>query len=265
MENKAHALAAGIFVLALATLLLALAAWLARDGGDRVAYEIITRESISGLQPQAPVRLRGVDVGQVQAISFDPRSPGQVVIRLSVDRHAPVTRETFATLGFLGVTGLAFVQLDDDGRPAPLLAHEGATPPRIALRPGLVTRLAVQGEGLARRADEAAGRVNALLADANQQRLMAAIDQLGRASGSIERLSSQLSASTGALTGAAEDFRRNTLPRIDRAADETAHAARELAQLAASLRERPQSLLFGPRRPAPGTGEPGAAPPGKAR
>lgn len=261
MENKAHAMAAGVFVLGLAALLLALAAWLTREGGDRVAYEIATRDSVTGLLPKAPVRLRGVEVGEVQSIGFDPQSPGQVLVRLSVDRQAPVTRETFATLGYLGVTGLAFVQLDDNGQPAPLLAQEGERPPRISLRPGLVARMAAQGEDLSRKVDEATGRVSQLLADANQQRLLAAVDQLGRAAAGIERLSAQLSTSAGVLTGAAEDFRGGTLPRIDRAADETARAARELGHLAADLRERPQSLVFGPARSRPRPVEPGTPPP----
>ena len=51
MENKAHALAAGLFVLALTILLAALAYWLTRDVGTRREYEIATREAINGLQP----------------------------------------------------------------------------------------------------------------------------------------------------------------------------------------------------------------------
>ena len=57
MQNKAHALAAGIFVLALTGLLLLLGAWLTRDSGQRHLYEISTREAVTGLQEQAPVRL----------------------------------------------------------------------------------------------------------------------------------------------------------------------------------------------------------------
>jgi len=74
MENKAHALAAGLFVVALTALLLLVGAWLTRDSGERHPYEISTREAVTGLQEQAPVRYRGVDVGKVTRVGFDPRA-----------------------------------------------------------------------------------------------------------------------------------------------------------------------------------------------
>jgi ABC-type transporter Mla subunit MlaD len=43
-------------------------------------------------------------VGKVTAISFDPKVPGNVLVRISVDTNAPVTQATFATLGYQGVT-----------------------------------------------------------------------------------------------------------------------------------------------------------------
>src|SRR3954469_7580144 len=117
MENKAHALAAGIFMVIATALLIGLAAWLTRDTGQRDAYEISTREAVTGLQPQAAVRYRGVDVGKVSTIGFDPKVQGNVLMRLDIDHEAPVTKETFATLSYQGVTGLAYVQLDDNGKP----------------------------------------------------------------------------------------------------------------------------------------------------
>ena len=76
MENKAHALVAGLFVVVLAALLLGLGAWLTHDNGPRVRYEISTRDSVTGLAEQAPVRYRGVDVGKVTSIGFDRRRQG---------------------------------------------------------------------------------------------------------------------------------------------------------------------------------------------
>jgi phospholipid/cholesterol/gamma-HCH transport system substrate-binding protein len=117
MENKAHALAAGAFVLLVSALLVAMAWWLSREGGVRVAYELSSRDSVSGLNLQAAVRFKGVQVGKVTAISFDPKVPGNVLVRISVDTNAPVTQATFATLGYQGVTGIAHVQLDDGPGP----------------------------------------------------------------------------------------------------------------------------------------------------
>ncbi|MDR0458277.1 MAG: MCE family protein, partial [Burkholderiaceae bacterium] len=60
MENKSHALAAGVFVLAVLALLIALAAWLTRDVAATVTYDLVTLQAVTGLQEQAPVRYKGV-------------------------------------------------------------------------------------------------------------------------------------------------------------------------------------------------------------
>ena len=88
MENKAHALSAGAFQLLVGALLVALAFWLTRDTGVRRVYEMSTREAVSGLQPQAAVRYRGLDVGKVTQLGFDPQATGNVLIRIAVDDTA---------------------------------------------------------------------------------------------------------------------------------------------------------------------------------
>ena len=109
MENKAHALAAGAFVLVLSALLVLLGWWLSHDGAVRTIYELSSRDNVTGLQPQAAVRFRGVPVGKVTDISFDPETPGNVLIRITVDKTAPITATTFATLSYQGVTGQAHI------------------------------------------------------------------------------------------------------------------------------------------------------------
>jgi phospholipid/cholesterol/gamma-HCH transport system substrate-binding protein len=127
MENKSHALMAGLFTLLLGIALIAAAVWLGRDTVQRTTYEIATRSSVSGLSAQSDVRYRGLEVGKVESLRFDPATPGQILVRIAVDPTTPVTASTFAQLGYQGVTGLGYIQLDDDGAP-------GAKPATVGCR-----------------------------------------------------------------------------------------------------------------------------------
>ena len=237
MENKAHAMAAGIFVVALTALLLALAAWLTRDTGVRDAYEISTRETVSGLQEQAPVRYRGVDVGKVSAIGFDPKMPGNVLIRLQIDRGAPMTRGTFATLAYQGVTGLSFIQLDDDGKQPTRLVPDDDNPPRIPLRPGLLAKLEEKGEALIERVDEVALRVNRLLGDENQKRLSALLANTSQAADSVSQLAQRLDATVQKRVDPALAEATTTLKSVKNSSDEIGRTAADFGQTARRLNE----------------------------
>lgn len=193
MENKAHAIAAGAFVLIISALLVALAVWLTRDTGTQRVFELSTRDAVSGLQPQAPVRFRGVLVGKVTDIGFDPLTPGNVLVRISVDERAPVSRSTYGSLGFQGVTGLAFVQLDDSGESQEALTTKDDRPPRIPMRPGLLSKLTDQGTSILVQLEETSRRVNLLLAPEHQKRLMDSIESMGKAANGVERLSANAS------------------------------------------------------------------------
>jgi phospholipid/cholesterol/gamma-HCH transport system substrate-binding protein len=231
MENKAHAMAAGIFVVVITALLVALAAWLTRDTGERDPYEISTRETVTGLQSQAAVRYRGVDVGKVADIGFDPQVQGNVLMRLEIDHDAPVTQDTFATLSFQGVTGLAFVQLDDTGKPAPRLKPEGGHPPRIPLKPGLMSKLAAKGEVIIDRVEQLTGRMNQLLGDDNQKRFASALDNLGTAAADASQMAKRLDATVSARVDPA-------MVSVQKSADEVGKAASDFSQTARRLNEK---------------------------
>jgi phospholipid/cholesterol/gamma-HCH transport system substrate-binding protein len=239
MENKAHALAAGVFVTLIGLLLLAMAAWLTRDTGIRHTYEISTREIITGLQEQAPVRFRGVDVGKVGAIGFDPKVRGNVLIRILVDRDTPLSTGTFATLSHQGVTGLAFIQLDDDGKSNVVLKPDDANPPRIPLRPGLLARLEERGEVLLTRAEEVTTRVNTLLGDANQKKFTEALDNFGQAADSASQLAKRLDTTVAkqldpALAEATRTMRgvQKSVDAVGKTAEAVGKTAEEFGQTA---------------------------------
>lgn len=192
MENKAHALVAGLFVLLLSALLVAMAIWLTRDTGARREYLISSAEAVTGLQSQAPVRWRGVAVGKVTDIGFDPQTRGNILVRIAVDEQAPVTRSTFATLGFQGVTGLAFVQLDDGGESPEALATSAAEPARIPMRSSLLSKISDQGVAILARLEQTSERVNALLSEQNQQQVMRVVADFGAAAQSVQRMAERM-------------------------------------------------------------------------
>lgn len=186
MQNKAHAMVAGVFVLALVALAVAMAFWLTRDTEARTEFELFTSEGVTGLRAQAAVRYRGVPVGKVQSIDLDPKVRGNVLVRISVEDSTPVTKATFATLGFQGVTGSSFVQLEDDGATGePLLSVDGK-PARIPLRPGLIGTLTDRGTALLGAIEQSAKRFNELLAPENQKKLFDTVRQIGAAAEGLQ-------------------------------------------------------------------------------
>ena len=169
MENKAHALAAGAFVLIVTALLALLAVWLTRDNTERDLYEMSTKEALSGIQPQGSVVFRGVPVGKIEMIGFDTKVKGNVLLRVSIDRAAPITKSVFATVASQGVTGLGFIQLDDTGESTERLVANDDNPPRIPLKVGGLDKLLKQGEAIMKQVEAATISVNKILSEGNQK------------------------------------------------------------------------------------------------
>ena len=201
MENKAHAMAAGAFVLAVSALLALLAVWLLRDTSQRDMYEMSTSETVSGLQPQAVVRYRGVPVGKVELIGFDNKIKGNVLIRISIDRGAPVTKSVFATVASQGVTGLGFIQLDDNGESAERLVPNDDDPPRIPLKPGGLDKLLKQSEVIFDQVEQASTKLNQMLAEDNQKRLVTALESMSQAANNVSSLSTTMTSILNAQLG----------------------------------------------------------------
>jgi phospholipid/cholesterol/gamma-HCH transport system substrate-binding protein len=200
MENKAHALAAGAFVIVVTALLALLAVWLTRDTATRDLYEMSTSETVSGLQPQAAVRFRGVPVGKVEVIGFDNKVKGNVLIRVSIDRTAPVTTSTFATVASQGVTGLGFIQLDDNGESTTRVTPNDDEPPRIVLKPGGLDQLLKQSETIFDQLEQASTKMNKLF-DANEARVATTLDSVSRAANSLDKVATTLDTTLDAQLG----------------------------------------------------------------
>ena len=227
MENKAHALIAGAFVVVVTALLALLAIWLTRDSVQRNLYEMSTSETVSGLQPQATVRYRGVAVGKVERIGFDNKVKGNVLIRVSIDQAAPMTRSTFATVASQGVTGLGFIQLDDNGESTERLVPNDDDPPRLVLKPGGLDKLLRQSEAIFNQAEQATARINQLLSPRNEAAINTAVTQLAEAAGSINRVAKALEPTAATLPALSKDARA-ALQAVRSVTDEVGVTAQRL-------------------------------------
>ena len=210
MENRSHALLAGIFTLLLTIGIVAAAMWLNRDTQERVPYVLATKGTVAGLNPQAAVRYRGMEVGKVEAIEFDRENPGQILVRIGVLPSTPITSATFAELGMQGLTGLAYVQLDSDPKVggAKRLPSSAQAPARLTIRPSLFDRFSLSGEDLIVRAATAMDQVNKLLGDDNQKLLVRSLGEVQAVSLRIGHLADQIKPVAGAVTALANDSRK---------------------------------------------------------
>jgi phospholipid/cholesterol/gamma-HCH transport system substrate-binding protein len=243
MENKAHALIAGIFTIALLTAAVLIAMWFNRDRVERIPYEIATKLSVPGLTPQAAVRYRGLDVGRVDEVLFDPKVPGQILIRFSVAKNTPITHSTFATLSYQGVTGLAYVQLDDDGKNPAMLPSSKKKLARIELRPSLLDTLQMRGLAILEQTQEVAKQLNTLLAKENQRAIMQAFHSISQAADGIDRLTTQLQPTAERLPRLVERTDR-MLGSMNRLSDNAATLTANLNQLTTRI-NAPDGLLTG--------------------
>lgn len=240
MENRAYALAAGLFALLLGSAAV-LAVWWFSDQRETLArYELVSTGSITGLNPQAQVRYRGIAAGKVTNIRIDPSDYRNILVTIEIDAALPVTRGTRASLGYQGVTGLAFVQLDDRGDDPTLLTADGG-PPRLQLEPGLVDQLTDTALDAVQRFKDIADRVTDFFDAENLARLRATLQALESAAGGMDRTFAEVPETLQAIRAVlSPDNVRSlsaTLANLERVSDEAAPVAVELRGVVRRLGE----------------------------
>jgi phospholipid/cholesterol/gamma-HCH transport system substrate-binding protein len=226
MENKSHAMAAGAFVLAMLLMLGSFAAWLTLDRVQLREYEISSAKPVNGLQLQAAVRYKGIAVGRVSALGLDPEVPHNILIRIAVNETVALGTSSYAKLAFQGLTGLAYIELDDTGEDGQPLAAQDGKVARIPMRAGLVEQLTERGSRLAGQLEQAGDRINTLLAPDNQKTLMAAIVSLDLAAQSLQRVSQR----ADGLLATATTSLQTDLPALRQQASEALGTVQDAAR-----------------------------------
>lgn len=234
MENRSHALMAGIFTLVLLAAATLTAILIGRDRTQLQPYEIISATAVTGLNPQSAVRYQGVPVGRVQSLALNPNKPGQVRIRIGVAPNTPITESTWAELGVQGVTGMANVDLRDDGSSLKRLTSTAEHPAAIPLRPGFLDRIEQRGDKLISNVEIATEQLKRVLSEQNVQALTASLQNATDISQSLRDASRDLAPNLAKL-GPLMDSLNSTSRQADRAAREIGDLAQQARQSLARL------------------------------
>lgn len=214
MENRAYALITGLFVIALGIAVVAGWVWLSGYGDERNPYVVVSKDTVSGLAPQSTVSFRGVPVGQVESIGFDPAHFPTVLIRIRVDRDIPVTHGTYARLRIQGLTGLTQIELDaTEDNPAPLPTSPD-DPGRIPMRPSLINKLTDVGRDMLPNINQLTVSLNKLLDETNRTHIRKILANTEVAAAQLVELETQMKTALETLPALSTDARQ-TLNRID--------------------------------------------------
>lgn len=297
MENRAHAFAAGLFVILLSAALAMAVKWFSSESIIYDHYFVISEGgTVSGLNPEASVRYRGVNVGKVEDIYFDVKNMRNIIVRIAVSNQVTLPQNVYAQLASQGITGLAYIELNDDI----LEIGVGDLEPgmHIPLRLSLIKTLSDSLEEVLRNSNEAIKRMNSLLNEQNQAHIGDILGNLARTIQHYDDFVQQFQTDIQALPQLTNEslvtlkHTRQILGDVGQVlqkinqqgglADRVTRGSLEMAETLASLREtssaitqstqtlnqllhaletQPQSLIFGKPPAQPGPGEAGFLPP----
>ncbi|HYW04421.1 MAG TPA: MlaD family protein [Gammaproteobacteria bacterium] len=291
MEDRAHALVAVAFLLVLSAGA-GFAVWWMQAGRPEVDYYyIVSRHGVGGLNPQAAVNYKGIQVGTVRKIELDPQDPHKVRILVTLVHKAPVTGSTYAEMGSTGLTGMAHIDLKD-GRKGKPLKTSRKHPAVIPMRPSTLQQAERQGTKILGETHKIAAQLSDLLSDSNRKHFSAILAQLDDATRKLNTIEDRLTPAlkrlppmidsahrtldesqsllrtmredakvfgkVGDSSNRAMDMLTNqTLPRIDRLTDHLDQTVGHVDRLTRRLNNQPSSVIFGRKQVAPGPGEPG--------
>jgi len=185
MDRDANYAAVGAFVLLVIAMAVSFVLWYTNEQDKHIylRYEIYFPGTVSGLTRGSPVRYLGVDVGKVARILIDPQQRNRVLVIADIDATAPIDGRTRASLSLQGITGLLFIDLQQDRKATvPGELAEGLHYPVIRSAPSDFDVLWSSLPALATRLVDLVDRFNQVFSDENVRSFKATLDNARLAS-----------------------------------------------------------------------------------
>jgi phospholipid/cholesterol/gamma-HCH transport system substrate-binding protein len=251
METRANYILIGCFTLAVILGAFGFVYWFHHVGGtgERVTYNVVFQGPIGGLRSGASVTFNGIRVGEVTALSLDPKDPKNSVATISIDATTPVRADTEVTLDSQGLTGISVLALRGGSSSAgPLTTKLGDVP--------LLTAGSSASQDMMAAARDVARRIDAVLAE-NQQSLKTSLKNIETFTDMLAKKSDSLSKSVGNIEAFTDSLAKNS-EKVDRILvsvdgllaekGDVPEAVRAFKTLAENLDKRLEGLIVDGRR-----------------
>ncbi len=262
MDRDPNYVAVGAFVILVIAMGLCFVFWYTGQQDKRAyqRYEIYFQGSVSGLTAGSPVRYLGVDVGKIVRITLDPQQRKRVQVIADIDATAPIDDRTRASLSLQGITGLLFIDLQQDPKADGGGAlTQGQRYPVIQSKPSDIDVLLGSLPTLSTHLVELADHVNRVFSDENvrsftatlnnarlaSDRLPGAIDDVQKMVADVRDSNRALQASAAGLRGIVEHATPDieaTLVNIRHISDKLAATSDRLDAFVAE--NAPQATIF---------------------
>ncbi|MGE5342859.1 MAG: MlaD family protein [Candidatus Omnitrophota bacterium] len=128
MITKEQSLRLGIFLIVSSVLLVIILAVFMlpklREEGD--TYYINFRGvSVNGLSEGSDVKYHGVKIGRVSSMTVNEQDLSSILVYVKIKKNFPVKTDMRATLQYLGITGLKFVEITGGKNESPYVKRRG--------------------------------------------------------------------------------------------------------------------------------------------
>ena len=241
MDRDTNYVVVGAFVLLVIGIAVSFVYWYTDQKDKRTyhRYEIYYDGTVSGLTAGSPVRYLGVDVGKVARIMLEPKNRKRVEVLADIDANAPIDARTEALLSLQGVTGLLFIDLEED----PQSTATGSLPkgehyPVIRSAPSDIAVLLRRLPDLANHAIELVGHMDQVFSEENVRAFKATLQNVRLASERSPALLKEIELMVADIRHASDD--------VDSAANElrsvTNSAGPDLQATLANVRRITDSL-----------------------
>ncbi len=196
MNNKVNYTAVGLLVLFGFILIFGFTYWLLKPSAESetAKYLIHFDESVMGLNIDAPVKYRGINVGKVSQLRINPKNSEQVEVLVTILKSTPIKSSTVAKLTAQGITGLSYINLSLGDNNAPSLkVSKGEKYPIIKTVPSFFENFEQTLGTVSTKLSNTLTKTQKLLNDENQVQITLL---LKRSAGFMERMERTLSDET---------------------------------------------------------------------